>query len=46
MLIGDMEQLPYDDGSFDAVTGFNSFQFATDALRAVAEARRVARKGG
>lgn len=44
--IGDMEALPYDDGAFDATTGFNSFQFAADPLRAVMEARRVTRKGG
>ena len=44
--VGDMEALPYDDGSFDATTGFNSFQFASDPLRAVIEARRVTRKGG
>lgn len=43
---GEMESLPYADGSFDAVTGFNSFQFAADRVRALVEARRVTKKGG
>jgi SAM-dependent methyltransferase len=42
---GDMEELPWEDGSFDAVTGFNSFQFAGDPVRALSEARRVVRPG-
>jgi len=29
---GDMQQLPYDDGAFDLVTGFNSFFFADDMV--------------
>ena len=33
--------LPWPDGSFDVVTGFNAFQFADDRARALAEARRV-----
>jgi SAM-dependent methyltransferase len=43
--VGDMEALPYDDGSFDLVTGFNSFFFATDIVAALSEAGRVARPG-
>jgi SAM-dependent methyltransferase len=39
--VGDMETLPWPDASFDAVTGFNSFQFAGSPGRALAEARRV-----
>jgi SAM-dependent methyltransferase len=39
--VGDMESLPWPDGSFDAVTGFNSFQFARDPVAALTEARRV-----
>ncbi len=42
---GDMERLPYDDDSFDVVTGFNSFFFADDMVAALREARRVARPG-
>ena len=41
--IGDLEELPWPDDSFDVVTGFSSFQFADDHVRAVAEARRVSR---
>jgi SAM-dependent methyltransferase len=43
--IGDMEALPYDDDTFDLVTGFNSFFFANDIVAALREARRVARPG-
>jgi SAM-dependent methyltransferase len=41
----EMEALPYADGSFDVVTGFNSFQFAANPVNALKEARRVARPG-
>jgi SAM-dependent methyltransferase len=43
--VGDMESLPYDDHSFDLVTGFNSFFFATDIEAALREAARVAKPG-
>jgi SAM-dependent methyltransferase len=43
LLRGDMQSLPYDDGSFDLVTGFNSFPFAEDMVAALREAGRVAR---
>jgi ubiquinone/menaquinone biosynthesis C-methylase UbiE len=43
---GDIEQLPYDDASFDVITGFNSFQYAGNPVRALREARRVLRKSG
>jgi SAM-dependent methyltransferase len=43
--VGEMEQLPYDDDSFDLVTGFNSFFFAADLVAALSEARRVAKPG-
>jgi SAM-dependent methyltransferase len=43
--VGDMEELPWDDGSFDLVTGFNSFFFANDMVAALREARRVVKPG-
>ena len=43
---GDLETLPYADASFDAVTGFNSFQYAGNPASALSEARRVTRPGG
>jgi SAM-dependent methyltransferase len=43
--VGDLQFLPYDDDSFDLVTGFNSFQYAADPVAALAEARRVAKPG-
>ena len=44
--LGDMQFLPYEDDSFDVVTGFNSFQYAADQVAALREARRVTRSGG
>jgi len=41
-----MESLPWPDGSFDAVTGFNSFQFAGNPTAALTEAHRVLAPGG
>src|SRR5262245_29231394 len=43
--VGDMESLPYEDDTFDLVTGFTSFFFATDMVAALREARRVAKPG-
>jgi SAM-dependent methyltransferase len=43
--VGEMEELPYADGSFDLVTGFNSFFFAADMVAALREASRVAKPG-
>jgi Methylase involved in ubiquinone/menaquinone biosynthesis len=42
----DLESLPFADDSFHVVTGFNSFQFASDFKAAVREAQRVLRPGG
>jgi SAM-dependent methyltransferase len=44
--VGEMEDLPFGDQSFDIVTGFNSFQFAGDPARALRAAQRVCRAGG
>lgn len=44
--VGEMEQLPFADETFDVVTGINSFQFAGDMVRALREAGRVCRGGG
>jgi SAM-dependent methyltransferase len=42
---GDMEALPYDDDTFDLVTGLTSFFFAGDMVAALREAARVAKPG-
>jgi SAM-dependent methyltransferase len=42
---GDLEDLPYDDDAFDAVTAFNSVQYATDPTNALREIKRVAKPG-
>jgi SAM-dependent methyltransferase len=44
--IGEMEELPFADRSFDIVTGINSFQFAGDLVSALKEARRVLKEDG
>ena len=44
--VGGMDDLPLRDACFDAVVGFNAFQFADDPARAVGEAARVVRPGG
>lgn len=41
--VGDMEALPWDDATFDLVTGFNSFFFANDFVAALREGGRVAK---
>ena len=42
---GDLEALPFADDTFDAVSAFNSVQFASDPVRAVSEMARVAKPG-
>jgi ubiquinone/menaquinone biosynthesis C-methylase UbiE len=44
--IMDIEQLSFDDGSFDAAICGHGFQFASDLPRATSEARRVLRADG
>jgi SAM-dependent methyltransferase len=44
--VGDIDALPWPDGSFDAVTAFNSIQYAVDPAVAVAELARVCRPSG
>jgi SAM-dependent methyltransferase len=44
--VGDSQFLPFEDASFDVVTGINSFQYAADPRAALAEAHRVLRDGG
>jgi SAM-dependent methyltransferase len=46
LVVGEIEALPYDDATFDVVTGFNSFQYAARPAVALAEARRVVVPGG
>jgi len=42
---GDIENLPYGEGSVDAVTAFNTAQYAIDPGRALREIKRVAAPG-
>ena len=43
--VGDLESLPYGDASFNAVTAFNSVQYAADPVGALRELRRVVQPG-
>ncbi|MCL4180226.1 MAG: methyltransferase domain-containing protein [Verrucomicrobia bacterium] len=43
---GDLEQLPFPDGHFDAALAANSVIFAEDIRQAMRELRRVVRPGG
>jgi len=42
----DLEKLPFQDGFFDVVAGFNSFQYAGDFSTSISEAARVLKPGG
>ena len=44
--VGDLEALPFPDGTFDLVTGFNAFQYAANPVAALAEAKRIAKPTG
>jgi len=41
--VGEIEELPFADRTFDIVSGFNSFQYAANPVQALAEARRAAK---
>jgi SAM-dependent methyltransferase len=44
--VGDIQHLPFEDGTFDVVTAFNAVQYAADPAAAVSELARVTRRGG
>ncbi len=44
--VADLEALPFNDNTFDVVTGFNAFQYAANPALALMEAGRVAKVGG
>lgn len=46
LLLEDLEDIPFNDETFDVVTGFNSFQYAGSFEKALREAKRVVKKGG
>ncbi len=46
LLVEDLEAIPYNDETFDVVTGFNSFQYAGHFENALKEAKRVTKKEG
>ncbi|MFP5257194.1 MAG: class I SAM-dependent methyltransferase [Acidimicrobiia bacterium] len=43
---GELEELPFGDGSFDVVTAFNAVQYAAEPVQAARELRRVTAPGG
>jgi SAM-dependent methyltransferase len=43
---GSWQSVPWPDATFDVVTAVNALQYADDTSAAVAEARRVVRRGG
>lgn len=45
-VVGEMEELPFEEKSFDFVCGFNSFQYAADTKNALIEAKRVLNNNG
>jgi SAM-dependent methyltransferase len=44
--VGEIQELPYPDGSFDVATAFNAIQYAAAPAAAVTELARVCRPGG
>jgi len=45
-IVGDMENLPFADQSFDVVCGFNAFQYASNIKTALTEAKRTLAERG
>ncbi len=45
-IVGEMEELPFEENYFDVVCGFNSFQYAANTKNALTEAKRVLKDGG
>ncbi len=45
LAVGDLGSLPFEDDSFDAITGIDAFPFAADPARALREVARVGRTG-
>jgi len=43
--VGELEDLPWADASFDVITGLNAFQYAANPAAALREAHRVAAPG-
>jgi ubiquinone/menaquinone biosynthesis C-methylase UbiE len=43
--VGEMEDLPWPDNTFDVVTGFNAFQYAADVVNALREAGGLPSRG-
>jgi ubiquinone/menaquinone biosynthesis C-methylase UbiE len=46
LTLGDAQNLPYEDDSFDKIFAMNVFHFWSEPLRELAECRRVLKKGG
>jgi len=44
--VGELEELPFADRTFDVVSGFNSFQYAADKVNGLAQAKRVMKEDG
>lgn len=45
-LVGEMEDLPFTNNSFDVICGFNSFQYAENIDSALLESKRVLKNNG